>query len=63
MTPSASRVIIQTIFKSVYIVLEAPEALFTVQKHGWGCVYKVAKLEVLVGLLLSTACLHSFVHL
>lgn len=38
MTPSANGVIIQTIFKSVYIVFKAPKALFTVKKkkkkHG-----------------------------
>lgn len=45
MTPSANRVIIQTVFKSAYIVFKAPEALFTVKSMAVWCVYKSGKIR------------------
>lgn len=69
MTPLAS-VIIQAIFKSVYIVFKPPKAPFTVRKHTHTdthttvcCIYKCGKISVFKGLLAGTAYLSSFLHL
>lgn len=63
MTPSANKAIIQSTFKSVYIVFKAPKALFTVETWLSGVFAKVAKLGVFKGVLAATAHLCSFLHL
>lgn len=69
MTPLANSVIIQAIFKSVYIVFKPPEAPFTVRKNTHthirlSAVFtNVEKLVFFKGLLAGTAYLSSFLHL
>lgn len=60
MTPSANRVIIQTIFKSVYIVFKAPKPYLQYKTWLPGAFTKVAQFEVFKA---GTAYLRSFLHL